>query len=303
MNSKQLKVLETGLFIFGCVGVVATAISAGRDTLKAEKILTGKVKVKMADDETPTLYADNAKEVIICYGKPEYYKEVVKATWKCYIPTAVILTMTMSSLIVSNRMSAKTIALLSSAVASSSGLVTKYREKIAEFANEDVLHDIDRAVAEEEIVKAKSPVISSPDFIQSHTEMDLNSNEEVLFFDEFTHQKFYSTKLAFLGAKYYLNRNFQIGGGASLQMFYAFLGLDLPEEYNYAGWDIDKVYEDGYCWIDIDVVKSEKPDPETGKLYYTIIYGFEPGDNEYSYSHYPGGGDPILYDGSIPLEA
>jgi hypothetical protein len=86
-------------------------------------------------------------------------------------------------------------------------------------------------------------------------------------------------------------------------MFYAFLGLTLPEELNYIGWDADKVFEDGYCWIDIDCVKSDKPDPETSKPYYTIIYGFEPGDNEYSYSHYPGGGDPLLYDGSVPLEA
>lgn len=299
MKPKTAKVLETGLFIFGCVGVVATAISAGRDTLKAEKIVN-KVKYKKRSEfglDFDGDWPENEEKAKITK------KEVVKATWKCFIPTLAITTLTISSFIVSKRLTAKEIAALSTAVASAGGLVTKYRQAILERTDEDILNQIDKEVAEQEIVKAKSPVISSPDFISNHTELDLNDGEEVLFFDEFTGQKFYSTKLAFLGAKYYLNRNFQIGGGASLQMFYAFLGLDLPEEFKYIGWDADKVFEDGYCWIDIDVVGSDKPDPETGKPYYTIIYGFEPGDNEYSYSHYPGGGDPLLYDGSIPLEA
>lgn len=297
MDSKKLKALETGLFIFGCVGVVATAISAGRDTLKAEHVLYVHSHEER-DKQTPYFDSENTfKENLIDVG------DIVCATWKCYIPTTITLSLTITALVISKHMSARQIMLLSSTVASTGGLVTKYRDKIREISGEEILAKVDKAVAEDEIVKAKSPVISSPDFIGSHTELDLNSDEEVLFFDEFTGQKFYSSKLAFIGAKYYLNRNFQIGGGASLQMFYAFLGLTLPEEYNYVGWDADQVYEDGYCWIDIDCVKSDKPDPETGKLYYTIIYGFEPGDNEYSYSHYPGGCDPILYDGSVPLEA
>lgn len=125
--------------------------------------------------------------------------------------------------------------------------------------------------------------------------MDLSEDGEYLFFDPFTKMKFRTTKLAATGARYYLNRNFSLGSEAPLSMFYAFLGLDLPQEYEYAGWDVNTMSEDGYYWIDIDFVKSDAPDPETGEYYYIIEYDFLPGDVEDNY--YPFG-SPLSSEGS-----
>ena len=158
MKPKTAKVLETGLFIFGCVGVVATAISAGRDTLKAEKIVN-KVKYKKRSEfglDFDGDWPENEEKAKITK------KEVVKATWKCFIPTLAITTLTISSFIVSKRLTAKEIAALSTAVASAGGLVTKYRQAILERTDEDILNQIDKEVAEQEIVKAKSPVNHYP---------------------------------------------------------------------------------------------------------------------------------------------
>ena len=295
-KEKVMKVMPTVLFISGIAGIFVSEVMAARDTLKAEKVLYDHTheerdEVKPYFDESNTV-KENMEDVC----------DIVKTTWKCYIPTMIVTSVTLGTLLASKKLTTRQIALLSSAVASTSGLVTRYRQEILDRTNPEILREIDNAVAEKEIVKAKSPVIGNPDIVTMNKELDLNEGEEVLFFDEFTKQKFYSTKLSLLGAKYYLNRNLAIGGGASLAMFYAFLGLSLPEEYMYAGWDITQMGDDGYCWIDIDVVKSDKPDPETGKYYYTIIYGFDPGDTAYSYSSYPGCGNPLLYDGSVPLE-
>lgn len=288
MNSKQLKVLETGLFIFGIVGVVATAISAGRDTLKAEKVLLTTI-----DPLDGSTIDDVGNTVVV--NKPVYCKEVVKTTWKCYIPTFVITTLTISAFIASKKLTAKEIAALSTAVAGAGSLVTKYRNQIREISGEDILHEIDRKVAADEITKARPPVISTSGLL-SCEEMDLSEDGEYLFFDPFTKVKFTSTKLAVLGAKYYLNRNFSLGSEVPLSMFYAFLGLDLPEEYAYAGWDVSQMADDGYYWIDIDIVRSTEPDPETGKLYYILEYDFLPGDVEDNY--YPFG-NPLSQEGSF----
>lgn len=295
MNKNKIREsLPTVLFISGIAGIFVSEIMVARDTLKAEKILTGEIKIKMADADSPEPYADNAKVTVLCTTKPQYAKEVIKATWKCYIPTLVSTTLTCVALITSNRLTAKQVALLSSAVAGAGSLVSKYRDKIREHVSPEVLAEIDKEVAKEEITKARPPVISTSGLLSTEN-FDPSEDGEYLFFDPFTKVKFRATKLGVMAAKYYLNRNFALGGNVGLDMFYGFLGLTLPEEYLYCGWDCNEMGDDGYYWVDIDLVRSDEPDPETGELYYIIEYGMDPGECEDSY--YPCG-NPIEMEGS-----
>ena len=152
MNKQNIaKAMPTVLFITGIAGIFVSEVMAARDTLKAEKILKDEVKVKMADDDKPEPYCDNAKEVILCPDKPTYIKNVVKVTWKCYVPTLVSTTLTVGMLLASKKLTTRQIALLSSAVASTGGLITRYRDEIREKFDEATLKDIDKAVAEKEI--------------------------------------------------------------------------------------------------------------------------------------------------------
>jgi hypothetical protein len=174
------------------------------------------------------------------------------------------------------------VALLSSAVASGGALVQKYRKEILDRTNPEILREIDSAVAKAAMEDAKPVTISTygeerEDFMASPSE------GEVLFFDPFTGIKFRSSKLAVLGAKYYLNRNYSIGAGVPFAQFYEFLGLDLPEPFRQLGWEIN---DDGYMWIDIECIGSTEPDPETGEYYYIIEYPVEP---TYPESIYPSG--------------
>ena len=293
-KNKIMKSMPTVLFISGIAGIFVSEVMVARDTLKAQRVLTGEVKIKMIDDGSPEPYADNAPIAILCNTKPEYYKERIKATWKCYIPTAISTTLTIAALIASNRLTAKQVAMLSSAVAGAGSLVNRYRDKIREHVSPEVLKEIDKEIAAEEITKAKPPVISTSGLISSE-HFDPSVDGEYLFFDPFTKIKFRASKLGVLAAKYYLNRNFALGGCVGLEMFYNFLGMDLPEEYRACEWDCEYICDSGYYWIDIDLTKSDEPDPETGELYYILNYGIDPGECEESF--YPMG-NPVDTSGS-----
>lgn len=279
MNKNKIREsLPTVLFISGIAGIFVSEILVHKDTLKAEQI---EVPIRNNPDKDVKVAVQN--EI-----------DVMKRRWKCYIPTMVSTTLTCAALITSNRLTAKQVALLSSAVAGAGSLVSKYRDKIREHVSPEVLAEIDKEVAKEEITKARPPVISTSGLVSTEN-FDPSEDGEYLFFDPFTKLKFRSTKLGVMAAKYYLNRNFALGGNVGLDMFYGFLGLTLPEEYLCCGWDCSEMGDDGYYWVDIDLVHSDEPDPETGERYYIIEYGMDPGECEDSY--YPCG-NPIETEGS-----
>lgn len=293
-KNKIMKAMPTVLFVSGIVGIFVSEVMVARDTLKAEKIIYEK-NFKLPDE--PTQYADNRTTATLVSDKKTLIIEEVKSVWKCYIPTAVTTTLTLSALIASRTLTAKQIALLSSAVASTGSLVTKYRRAILDRTNEDILHEIDKEVAAATMEEAKPPVIETSHLLSTGVD-DLSDEGEHLFFDPFTKLKFRSTKLAVMGAKYYLNRNFSLGSEAPLSMFYGFLGVALPEEYSYAGWDVSEMADNGFYWIDIDCVRSDGPDPETGEYYYILEYDLLPGDTDDNY--YPFG-NPLSTEGSYAV--
>ena len=305
-KNKIMKAMPTVLFVTGIVGVFVSEGFAIAGTIKAEKILREeKTILKPGEDpDKVVLYKhmndkgfEESQVIAVCETKRDYVKEVVKTTWKCYIPTFITTGLTLSALIASRRLTTRQIAALSTAVAGAGSLVSRYRDEIRNFSGEEVLEKVDKAVAEKEIVNAKPPVINTSGLVSCES-FDLAEDGDYIFFDPFTKVKFRSTKLAVLGAKYYLNRNFAIGGSVPLSTFYAFLGMELPEGYEHAGWDVGNMEEDGYYWIDIDIVRSDAPDPETGELYYILEYDFLPGDVEDNY--YPFG-NPLSQEGSFAV--
>lgn len=284
MNKNKIReAMPTVLFMTGIVGIFVSEVMCARDTLKAEHIILCKRPVLLKGKDDVEAFDEDIS--IVCDTKPEYVKEVVKSIWKCYIPTAVATTATLAALIASNRLTKRQIALLSSAVASGGALVQKYRKEILDRTNPEILREIDSAVAKATMEDAKPVTISNQSIYGEEREdfMASPSEGEVLFFDPFTGIKFRSSKLAVLGAKYYLNRNYSIGTGVPFAQFYEFLGLDLPEPFRQLGWEMN---DDGYMWIDIECIQSTEPDPETGEYYYIIEYPVEP---TYPESNYPSG--------------
>ncbi len=290
MNKNKIReAMPTVLFMTGIAGIFVSEVMCARDTLKATKIIYDK-GIELVPEEEVEHYSD---EYILCTTKPQYLKECAKVSWKCYIPTAVATTATLAALIASNRLTARQIALLSSAVASAGGLVTKYRKEILDRTNPEILSEIDKAVAKATMEEFKPVYIDTPTLV-SHKEDEFPAENDIeyLFFDPFTNIKFRTTRLQALAAKYYINRNFAIGSAVPFEQFYNFLGVELPEPYRQLGWELGDDYDS--AWIDIDFVRSDEKDPETGEPYYIIEYPFEP---MYPQSYFPYG-NPVETEGS-----
>ncbi len=297
-NLKQM--MPTILFGVGVVGVFVSEVVVSIDTIKAEKVIKEKdihlkVAVEQTEELAPGVLSTTGYELV---NRPlkEFIQEVIKATWKCYIPTFVATSLTVTSLVMSKHLTSKQIAALSAAVASTGSLVTRYRQEIRDRLDADTLKEIDKDIAKEEIIKAKPAVINTSHLVNGESfDLSDDGNKEYLFFDPFTGMKFMTTKLAACGARYYLNRNFALGGAAPLSMFYGFLGLELPDEYKSAGWDANEMTEQCMYWCDIDFVRSDDVDPETGDPYYIIEYdNLSDKLDDYTYPF----GNPVDIEGS-----
>lgn len=300
-KKKIVKALPVVLFYVGLAGIFVSEALLAKDTLKAKDILD-KYPIEVVDEEKPRPYTDNANacEVILCSDKPTYVKEIIKATWKCFIPSAVSTTLTLTALLTSRHLTKKEITLLTTAAASGASLVQKYRKEILDRTDTETLRNIDSAVAKA-TMKETNPVCITTSHLMSGECFNTNEDGEFLFFDPLTKMKFRTTKLAADSARYYLNRNFSLGGCVGLEMFYGFLGLNLPEEYRFMQWDMDEMSEGGWTpWIDIDFVHSTTCDPETGEDYYIIEYDYQPGELEDGPYEYPFG-NPLISEGSVAI--
>lgn len=216
----------------GAIGVVATAVAAAKAAPKAETLIR-------ADSE---LNHD---------GDPEAYtkKEAVISAWKCYIPTVIIGTATITCIISSNLLTRKQQAALTGAYVMASKQLQDYRSKAKELYGEDADKKIMDAIVTE---KAKDITLYSPGMMGNPTLDfgDLSDPEKKrTFYDCMSERYFESTISRVLQAEYHLNRNFILGGGVCVNDLYDFLGIDRMEDGGLLGWT--GVDGDIY-WIDFE---------------------------------------------------
>lgn len=127
--SKHSPEILTGL---GIAGMVSTTVLAVRATPKALRLIE-EAKQHEDDKLKPT--------------------EVVKVTWKCYIPAAISGTVATACLIGANSVHAKRNAALAAAYKISETALTEYREKVVETIGEKKEQAVRDKVAEEHIKK------------------------------------------------------------------------------------------------------------------------------------------------------
>lgn len=195
-------------------------------------------------------------------------KEEAKLTWKCYVPCIVVGTATVSAIIFNQKLTSEQIASILASAGLTSELLREYEAKTKEIVGEEKFNEIRRAVAkdhEDGVVLAVVPPIYSEGLISCND--DIEPGGEELFFDEWSKTWFRSTKAAVRMAEYHLNRNFHLGGFASLKQFYEFLGLPaIPYEFDHCGWGFEFI-EGGCYWIDFEHTMAVRDDGEE----YTII--------------------------------
>lgn len=229
MRLRQLSpAILTTLSVLGVAGTAAAAVKA---TPKALKL----IKIRKEELKTDKL-------------KP---MELVRVSWKCYVPSALIGAGTVACIVGIGVMDKHNQAALTSAYAMLNESYKQYRQAAKKVYGEDADNKIHAEMA-------KDAMIHTSDWGYQVYNMDMDSDsEKLLFYDLTTKRYFTTTMAAVLNAEYHINRNLALRGECSLNEWMSFLGLDDVENGDEMGWDINKMVEemDSY-WLDFDNQKT-----------------------------------------------
>lgn len=225
----------TILTVLGITGVVGTAVMAVRETPKALRL------VKVKKDE---LNKEKLTPV-----------ELVRTTWKCYVPSVLIGVGTITCIVGIGVMDKRNQAALTSAYTMLNESYKQYRQAAKKVYGENADNKIHSEMA-------KDAMVSSYDWGYQVYNMDMDPESERLLFYDLASKKYFNTTMAaVLNAQYHVNRNLSIKGDCSLNEYLSFLGVEGVDKGDEIGWDISYMIEEMECyWLDFDNCKTTLED-------------------------------------------
>lgn len=225
----------TILTVLGITGVVGTAAMAVRETPKALRL------VKVKKDE---LNKEKLTPV-----------ELVRTTWKCYVPSVLIGVGTITCIVGIGVMDKRNQAALTSAYTMLNESYKQYRQAAKKVYGENADNKIHSEMA-------KDAMVSSYDWGYQVYNMDMDPESERLLFYDLASKKYFNTTMAaVLNAQYHVNRNLSIKGDCSLNEYLSFLGVEGVDKGDEIGWDISYMIEEMECyWLDFDNYKTTLED-------------------------------------------
>ena len=226
----------TILAVAASVGVVATAIEAGRATTKAQHILeVDKELTKFNEDEFGVT------------ERPPTKKQIVLMCWKAYVPAAILGGGTIACILGSNALNKKQIAGLTAAYMALGKTYQEYRRQVAEHVG---------AEQEKEIWDAAKT--------QQDANRDKTGDVIRLFYDPISKRYFHATMADAMEAAYSFNRKLACDGYVSVNDYYSYLGTDeltFDPKWDNLGWCIDQlVYDWDMYWMDFEYDKQTTDD-------------------------------------------
>lgn len=235
MNKFLRKATPTILTGLGVIGVVGTAVLSVRATPKALALIKAKKDELETDKLTP--------------------QELVKTTWKCYIPPALVGMSTIACVIGIGVLDKRNQAALASAYAMVNESYKQYRQAAKKVYGVDADNKIHAEMA-------KDAQVASYDWGYQVYNMDMDPDSEQLLFYDLTSKKYFTTTMAaVLNAQYHVNRNLSIRGDCSLNEYLSFLGVEGIDKGDEMGWDISYMVEEMDCyWLDFDNQKTTLED-------------------------------------------
>lgn len=199
----------------GVAGTVGTAVLAGKATLKADRILKADYRQlcrEVANGEpTPT--------------KRDYRLHQAKLVWKEFVPPVAVGTLTVTSIIFSNRISSKRAAALATAYTVLDNTFGDYKEKVVEVVGKNKEEKVREAVARERMDENPS------------REVIIMGDAESLCFDVFSARYFKSTMEDLKRAQNDINYQILQDDYATLADFYTQIKLKTTPMSYELGWN------------------------------------------------------------------
>lgn len=199
----------TILTVVGVVGTVATAYLTHKAAVKATCEVIERDSVKKMKAE-PTLTKG----------------EVVKVTWKYYVPPVGAGTLTVAAIIGANRISMRRAAAMAAAYSISEKAYAEYKDKIVEKLGKNK-----EQAARDEI--AQDHVNRNP---MAQNQVIITGNGDVLCYDKYTGRYFMSSMEALKKAENDINFYILNNDYANLNDFYHLLGLPRVPVGEEVGW-------------------------------------------------------------------
>jgi hypothetical protein len=195
----------------GIAGMITTTVLAVKATPKALLLIEEKKEELEVDKLAPV--------------------DVVKATWKCYVPAAVSGVASIACLIGSNSVNAKRNAALATAYKLSETAFSDYRGKVVETFGEKKERTVRDKVSEEQV--KRNPV--------DRTNVIVTGKGETLFFEPLSSRYFYSDLEKIKRAENKLNKDIicdPFDAGVTVNDFYKEIGLPTTATGDSLGWKL-----------------------------------------------------------------
>lgn len=196
----------------GITGMITTTVLAVKATPKALMLMDEKKQELDVEELTPV--------------------EVVKTTWKCYVPAAVSGVASVACLLGAHSVNAKRNAALATAYKLSETAFNEYREKVIETVGEKKERSVRDKVSEKQI--KENPI--------NRTEVIVTGKGQTLCFDPMSHRYFYSSldkiNRAVNNLNHEINTSPFCNDGVTLNDFYAEIGLPGTMTGDSLGWNL-----------------------------------------------------------------
>ena len=221
---KNAPIILTGVGILGFIGTTVMAI---KSTPKAMALIEERKK-ELHQDKLPPV-------------------EVVKTTWRCYIPTVVTGAASIGCILKANSISTRRNAALVTAYNLSKTALSEYKDKVVETIGEKKEKAIRESISQDKL--DKNPV--------QNNEIIVTERGTTRCYDGVFGRYFYSDIELINRAINKVNRDIVAYNYASLNDFYSELGLEPIDIGDELGWNID----DGQIDIEYDakIASDGKP--------------------------------------------
>lgn len=226
----------------GLAGGVTTVILAVKATPKAMELIE---EAKRAKQETIT---EGGTIVVSNEEVALTKKEVIKASWKPYIPVVVTGLASAACILGSNSISAGRTAALTTAYKISETALAEYKEKVVETVGEVKEKEIRKEIVKDKI--EKNP--------PNKKEVIITEKGETLCFDVLSGRYFKSDMNAIEAAVNKLNKRLLSYDYVSLNEFYDELNLPNVRLGEELGWNM---HQDGFVELDFSSHLSEENKP------------------------------------------
>ncbi len=202
----------------GIAGMLTTTVLAVKATPKALRLIKNEEK---------------SREEIDSYSQqslPMTKMDIVKTTWKCYIPAAITGTVSIACLVGASSVNSKRNAALATAYTLSETALREYKDKVVETIGERKEQVVRDAIAKDKI--EKDPV--------TNNEIIITGKGETLCYDVISGRYFKSDIDKLNKSVNELNRRMMDEMYISVNDFYCEVGLSQVAVGEELGWNIDR---------------------------------------------------------------